>query len=59
MTLADKLIALNSALATIDNLLLDCDNEVEVRMYYSLQERVDSVYTALSEEWLETADNPI
>ena len=56
MTLADKLISLNNALSTIDALLLDCDNRVNTKVYYSLIEKV-AEYEALSGEWLEACDN--
>lgn len=57
MTLADKLISLNSSLATIDALLLDCESPVDIKIYYKLQSELQSVYQALSNEWLEQ-NNP-
>lgn len=57
MTLADKLISLNKALATIDSLLLDAEHPSDVKVYSNLYAEVSSVYLALSEEWLEE-NNP-
>lgn len=57
MTLADKLISLNKALATIDNLLLDAEHPSDVKVYSNLYAEVNSVYLALSKEWLDE-NNP-
>lgn len=57
MTLADKLISLNKALATIDNLLLDAEDASDVKVYSNLYADVNSVYLALSQEWLDE-NNP-
>lgn len=53
MTLADKLIALDKALSTIDNLLIDAEQAADVNVYSVLYEQVNSVYIALSQEWLD------
>lgn len=57
MTLADKLISLNKALATIDSLLLDAEDVSDVKVYSNLYAEVNAVYLALSQEWLDE-NNP-
>ena len=53
MTLADKMIALNSALSVIDGLLMDSEEPGTIKALYKLEEQVKSVYLAMSQEWLE------
>lgn len=57
MTLVDKLISLNKALATIDSLLLDAEYASGVKVYSNLYAEVSAVYLALSQEWLDE-NNP-
>ena len=57
MTLADKLASLNKALKTLDDLLLNAQTTSDVKVYSTLYEEVNSVYLALSQEWLDE-NNP-
>lgn len=53
MTLVDKMIALNGALSIINSLLMDSEEPGAVKALYKLEEQVKSVYSAMSQEWLE------
>lgn len=53
MTLADKIVSLNKALAIIDNLLIDAENQADVKVYSELYATVNETYIALTQEWLE------
>lgn len=50
MKIEEKISQLNSALATIDRLLMDAEIDSDVRVYSNLYAKVNSVYIALCEE---------
>lgn len=50
MKIEERIEELNSALSTIDGLLLDAENPVEVKVYSHLYEKVNAVYISLCHE---------